>query len=396
MNIGLLTYHWVPNFGANLQALSTYSYIENAGHTPVILNWIPEDLEKDYQKKVQKEQVNAHKEFAKLHFKSITPICRTAIEVAKAIDEYDIDLVVIGSDAVFTMVPFMKRFHLSKRSFIKYEKPFQDSRFPNPYWGNFLDYVRHPVKVAGLSVSAQNTHFKAIIERKKEMRDSLSHFSYLSVRDVWTQKMVSFLTQKKEVPTITPDPVFAFEQNVHYEGYKNKLYSSLGKYVLISLTPPNYNEKWILELENLFNSAGVKLIGLPQTNKSFRSPLKENLSFPIDPLDWYQLIKNSQGYIGELMHPVLVSLHNAVPVFVFDKYGFTLKGLFDESSSKTYQIMNRFNLLDNYYNAKQTFKLPNPKIVFDRIVFFDKECCRSTAIALLKKYNEMMTNIISL
>ena len=151
-----------------------------------------------------------------------------------------------------------------------------------------------------------------------------------------------------------------------------------------------------MELENLFNSAGVKLIGLPQTNKSFRSPLKDNLSFPIDPLDWYQLIKNSQGYIGELMHPVLVSLHNAVPVFVCDKYGFTFRGLFDESSSKTYQIMNRFNLLDNYYNVKQVAKLPKPEYVFDSIVQFDKVNCRSTAKALLKKYNEMMTNIISL
>lgn len=396
MNIGLLTYHWVPNFGANLQALSTYSYLENSGNTPIILNWIPEDLEADYKKKVVEEQINAHKEFAKAHFKSITSLCRNSVEVARAIDEHEIDTVIIGSDAVFTMVPFLKRFHLSKRSLLKYEKPFQDSRFPSPYWGDFMDFVKRPIKVAGLSVSAQNTHFKSIVERKKEMRDSLSRFSYLSVRDIWTQKMVSFLTQNRDVPTITPDPVFAFEQNVHYDGYKNVEYSSFGNYVLISLTPPYYNEKWILELEELFSSVGTRLIGLPQTNKSFRSPLKENLTFPIDPLDWYQLIKNSQGYIGELMHPVLVSLHNSTPVFVFDKYGFTLGGLFDESSSKTYQIMNRFNLLDNYYNGKQIAILPKPKYVFDSIIQFDKESCKNTACTMLKKYNEMMSEIISL
>lgn len=396
MNIGLLTYHWVPNFGANLQALSTYSYIENSGNTPIVLNWIPKDLEADYKKKVSDEQIKAHKEFAQSNFKNITSVCRTSEDVARAIDELKIDTVIIGSDAVFTMVPFLRRFHLSKRTLLKYEKPFQDSRFPNPYWGDFMDFVTRPVKVVGLSVSAQNTYFKSIIEDKKEMRDSLSRFSYLSVRDIWTQKMVSFLTDKKDVPTITPDPVFAFEQNVHYKGYKNEVYSSFDNYVLLSLTPPNYNEKWILELEALFNSEGIKLIGLPQTNKSFRSPLKDNLTFPIDPLDWYQLIKNSQGYIGELMHPVLVSLHNSTPVFVFDKYGFSYGGLFDESSSKTYQIMNRFNLLDNYYNAKQIAKLPKPEYVFDRIVQFDRENCKNTANTLLKKYNEMMTIIISL
>ena len=318
------------------------------------------------------------------------------MEVARAIDEYEIDTVVIGSDAVFTMVPFLKRFHLSRRTFLKYKKPFMDSRFPSPFWGDFIDYVKRPLKIVGLSVSAQNTYFKSIVERKGEMCDYLSRFSYLSVRDIWTQKMVSYLTHKSIVPSITPDPVFAFEQNVQHKRYKDESYSNLGEYVLISLTPPNYNEKWILELDELFSSVGVKLIGLPQTNKSFRSPLKYNLSFPIDPLDWYQLIKNSKGYIGELMHPVLVSLHNSVPVFVFDNYGFIIGGLFDESSSKTYQILNRFNLLDNYYNEKQIVNPPKPKYVFDRIIQFDQKNCRNTATTLLGKYNETMSEIISL
>lgn len=396
MKIGILTYHWVPNFGANLQALSTYSYIEKTGNTPIIINWVPEDLESDYKKKVLAEQINAHKEFAKTHFKNITAVCRNTVEVANVIDQCEIDIVVIGSDAVFTMVPFLKRFHLSKRSIIKYEKPFQDSRFPNPYWGEFMVYVKRPVKIAGLSVSAQNTYFNSIVEKKKEMCDSINRFSYLSVRDVWTQKMVSFLTEKKEIPTITPDPVFAFEQNVSYEGFKDKTFCIMEPYVLVSLTPPNYNEKWMVQLEEMFDSIGVKLIGLPQTNKSFKSPLKENVSFPIDPLDWYQLIKNSQGYIGELMHPVLVSLHNAVPVFVFDKYGFISDGLFDESSSKTYQIMNRFNLLDNYYNGKQSVSLPSVEYVFEKISKFDKISCENTANTLLKKYNQMMTDILSI
>lgn len=32
MKIGIITFYRVPNFGANLQALSTYRYLENAGH----------------------------------------------------------------------------------------------------------------------------------------------------------------------------------------------------------------------------------------------------------------------------------------------------------------------------------------------------------------------------
>ena len=48
MKIGILTYHFVSNFGANIQTLSTFEYFRNVGHDPVIINWIPTDLEQYY------------------------------------------------------------------------------------------------------------------------------------------------------------------------------------------------------------------------------------------------------------------------------------------------------------------------------------------------------------
>ena len=396
MKIGILTYHWVPNFGANLQALSTYSYILNSGNEPIIINWIPRDLEDDYARKVSKQQIEAHHRFANRHFTNITSICRNSKEVAQAIEKNEIEKVIIGSDAVMTFLPFRKRFHFSKKTLIRYEKPFQDSCVPSVYWGDFEHYLTKPIKVVGLSVSAQNTHFSSVIKpEKKALKDSLSYFNYLSVRDVWTQKMVGYLTDNERMPRITPDPVFGFEQNVHEIGFINRQYNDLGKYILLSVTSPYYDEKWVKELEFLFADEGISLIGLPQTNKKFESPLNINLEFPIDPLDWYLLIKSSCGYIGELMHPVLVSLHNAVPVFVFDRYGFMKNKAFDESSSKTYQIMNRFNLLDNYYNRKQAAKRPTPEFVFDRIMSFNKTSCKNVADIMLGQYNGMMEDILS-
>lgn len=40
------------------------------------------------------------------------------------------------------------------------------------------------------------------------------------------------------------------------------------------------------------------------------------ISIPLNPIDWYALIKYSKGYIGERMHPIVVSLHNSVPFIV--------------------------------------------------------------------------------
>lgn len=397
MKIGILTYHWVPNFGANLQALSTYSYLENSGNTPYIINWIPRDLENYFAKRVPATQFDAHRRFVSQRFKNITSECRNSKDVARVIEENGIEKVIIGSDAVFTFVPFLRRFHLSKKCFLRYERPFQDSCIPGVFWGDFLRYLTRPIKIVGLSVSAQNTHFLSVLlPEKKVLKDSLSSFSYLSVRDIWTQKMVSYMMGRERIPKITPDPVFAFEQNVKSQIIQDPQFSNLGKYALLSLSAPYYDEAWVKELESLFSEMGITLIGLPQTNRVFESPLKKNLVFPIDPLDWYLLIKNSCGYIGELMHPILVSLHNSIPVYAFDRYGFISKSFFDESSSKTYQIMNRFNLLDNYYNSKQSTIRPSPDTVYRQIMNFNKDYCRSVSDSLLGQYNRMMIEILSI
>lgn len=39
MKIGILTFANVPNFGANLQALSTISYLQNHGYNPILIKW---------------------------------------------------------------------------------------------------------------------------------------------------------------------------------------------------------------------------------------------------------------------------------------------------------------------------------------------------------------------
>jgi len=45
MNIALLTYHRVPNFGANLQALVTTRQLAVRGHNVTTLDYIPSGIE---------------------------------------------------------------------------------------------------------------------------------------------------------------------------------------------------------------------------------------------------------------------------------------------------------------------------------------------------------------
>ena len=134
MKIGILTYHFVSNFGANLQTLSTYGYFQKSAHTPIIINWVPKDLEDYYNKVVPKEQNEAFHQFAKKNYINISRICRNSKDIAKVMDEEKIDLVVIGSDAVLTYIPIIQRFHVCKFG-IKYMKkilmPFQNFFYEN-------------------------------------------------------------------------------------------------------------------------------------------------------------------------------------------------------------------------------------------------------------------------
>lgn len=400
MKIGVLTYHWVSNFGANLQTLSTYRYIQKAGHEPVIINWIPVDVEEIYEKNVLECQNAIHKQFAKENFVSVTNVCRNSEQIAKEVDRLGISKVLIGSDAVFTNQPRMARWHLGKKGIIHVE-PKSDSNFPNPFWADFVSYLQNPIKIVAISASAQNMPYHKIwfSKERNEYKNALERFDIISVRDVWTQNMVKFVTKGEIVPDITPDPVFGFEQNVNPDkiDFVHKKLSLEEKYVLFSAWSTINDNDWILELESLFNKKGFVVVGLPKTTmKSLDSPLKYNLKFPLSPMEWYDAIKYSDGYIGELMHPVLVSLHNSVPVYSFDTYGFTRQRKLDETSSKIFQILNRFDFLSNYYNKKYNAILPTPEEVVEKICLFDKTKCSLMANKMWIEYDEMMKKSIKL
>lgn len=399
MRVGILTYHFVSNFGANLQTLSTFEYLQQTGHAPIIINWMPDDLAEYYDKMVPQEQNEAFHKFAKDKYTSITKVCRNSREIANVIDEEGIELVIIGSDAVLTYIPILCRVHVTRHGLV-YTKPCSDSDFPNAFWGDFINYLNKPVKMAIMSGSAQNTKYSMILFKRSKFEKAIDSFSYISVRDVWTQNMIKMLSRGKIIPPITPDPVFAFNQNVQRQLSKNYILDKFGledNYVLVSADHDKISEYWKKQVELEFAKNGLTAYELPQANKREKNVLCHQLKFPIDPLEWYGLIKYSKGYVGELMHPVLCSLHNSVPLYAIDTYGFKdareLYGI-NPMSSKTYQIINRFGLLDNYCNINCSSSIASPPEVVSRVLNFNYEKCSKTASMMLADYNDMMDNLL--
>lgn len=398
--IGILTYHSVCNFGANLQALSTVDYFRNKGYDPIVINWMTDELEAYYKTHTPVEQYNIHEMFVQENL-PISCRCRTDEDIMNVIINNNIDTVVIGSDAVLQHHPFLSRIVFPSRKIISLMKIGKDRLFPNPFWGSFLSLADRTIKTVMMSASSQNSPFKLTSQFvKKQQAEYLDRFLYISTRDQWTSDMVSYITGGKIRPIVTPDPVFAFNYNVISEQFSEadirKKFNLQKKYILFSF----HNSKivsidWLKEFKEIAVSHDIECIAFPfpQGNK-FQHPFDKEVKLPLSPLEWYALIKYSSGYIGNNMHPIVVSLHNAVPCFSFDNYGVVKCRFFlNKDSSKIYAILKEFDLLTNWQSCLIPQKNVSPTFVYEALLNYDKKSVRIKSSEYLSKYLDMMREI---
>ena len=399
MKIGLLAYHSAANFGARLQLLSTFMFLKKMGHTPVIINWVPEDLEHFYSGMASRKQRECLADFSKRVW-SETDKCRTSEEVARAIEKEGIDSVIIGSDAVakinFPQIVF------PCRRIITYSRPTQDRVYPNPFWGEFLNYTHTDIPVVVMSASCESSPYQKIKEKQRaEMDATIKRYRYLSVRDSWTENMFSFISSGRIQPPITPDPVFAFNQNasgiIPSKEEIRKKYSLPDKYLLLSFIRKSVKQDWIDSFEVESERLGYTSISLPISYSDSVYKTKHSIHLPLDPLDWYALIAYSDGYVGHNMHPVVIALTNGVPVFSFDNYGKTkcLGLIADGSSSKVLHILKRAGLEDYRVTcAGRRCNAPSPRIVLEKLMSFDTEKEKVFAQSYFAEYQKMMLDIL--
>ncbi len=405
MRIGLLAYHFVCNFGATLQLLSTYMYLQSRGHTPIIINWIPQDLEHYYDYSVPAAQ-QANQATVRKQVWTETPLCRTSADVAKVIEQENIKAVVIGSDAVAQHHPLVDRMVFPCKKIVSIGKNTSDREFPNAFWAVWLDLLKEPIPVAVMSVSCQDSSFKWISPRiKKNMMHQIERYAYLSVRDKWTQDMFSHISHGQLIPAITPDPVFAFNQNASSITPSReetlRKFNLPERYVLLSFLDkkhPSVTQQWIDDLGQLFKKAGKTCVLLPFSHGDSFGLLPNKIQLPLSPIDWYALIKYSDAYIGNNMHPIVVSIHNHVPFFSFDTYGRRhLNGLItSDSSSKIKNLLEKAKL-DEYRVSSlgRAPFMPTAKNIYAIIESFDTSVASAFAHQFLSEYNMMMETIMN-
>ena len=390
MKIGLLAYHSACNFGATLQLLSTYRYLLKAGHEPVVINWIPQDLEDFYRRTTPAAQFENQINVRRLLWRE-TVRCYGVKDVADVIERDGIEAVIIGSDAVAQHHPLPERLLFPTRRIFTVLKYTSDRMFPNPFWGLFNQHLSHPVPTAVMSASSQDSSFRFILgKRRNEMRAAIQHYSYLSVRDSWTQDMMEYLSNGEIVPPVTPDPVFAFNQNagdiIPSASDIRKRFGVGERYILLSFFQGRgADQVWLNAFTDIAHEQGYECIMLPFSQRPSIGTADRQIDLPLSPIDWYALIKYSSGYVGNNMHPIVVSLHNAVPFFSFDNYGKKV-GIRRTPTDISSKIRHILSLADLNVNRVSSIAPP--------LIHTDCEKERQFASNYLDKYNEMMQNIL--
>ncbi len=395
MKIGLLTYHAACNFGAQLQTLSTISFFQKRGYDIIVINWYPKDLERFYLQSISHEQQVEHQNFIN-KFIPTTQRCYTLQDVKNVIDNLNITHIIIGSDAVFSYIPILKRIHLSRKTIIAYSNVSSDHKIPNPFWGDFKYDKEETPTIIGLSVSAQYLDLeKCLFVEKNKMRKSLEKFKYITVRDRWTQSIIKNLINKECI--ITPDPVFGFNDNVHLQEKKEdiiKKYHLPENYICLSFCRKIYDKTWFDSLYELLHKNGYYVINLAMPEGCINIKCDKMIDTPLSPLDWYNIIRYSNGYIGQRMHPMIVALHNKVPIYIFDHYAYK-KGGKNLISSKIYDILERAQLL-SYYTNLSSSQQPQPHDVLSAIMTFNRKQEEIFTQKYSSLYNQFMNNIIKI
>lgn len=394
MNIGVFTHCVADNYGANLQSYSTARYLANRGYTPIFINWAP------YPPNNNETQVKLHSSFLSRYGFKVTEPCVSDNDFVEVIKKYEIKFLIVGSDCVLTYrKPFVP--WILTRKGIKRIKIAKDFMFPNPFWLPFFNQIAG-LKAVMMSGSCGCSDLnRASGEIRKQMKGCLDRFSYISVRDDYTKNSLYRILGKEaaERIPITPDPVFAFNQNCMPIPSKEEI---LEKFNL----PENYiatnfyaeflpKTDWLYNLKKEINRVGYKLVNLPMPQDINRYPSDIDIPLPLDSLDWYCIIKYSSGYVGNNMHPIIVSIHNSVPFYSIDAHGkyYLRRKIQDVSHTKEYELLKRFGLLDYHISNKKLYSI-TPHSIVERLLAFDKEYCTKCSDILKSEYFAMMDTIV--
>jgi len=284
----------------------------------------------------------------------------------KQVREYcnsECDTVFVGSDQVF-------RISVRDSSWVKKD----DSL--SVYWMPWDKNQGEPIRIS-LAASAGATPFGSITQDlKKEACRCINNFDLVSVRDNWTRKCVTELSNGNVEPLMCPDPVWGLNDvfNIPIEEH---LDMDVSKTIFVSSGIPG---KWGKLFKEIANDKGYLICNLPDPDDNYVSDYCDTvIDFPLSPLNWYYLLSRAAGYVGGRFHGWVSSSTNETPAVSID---ISRKPKFSKSTSRTYWVCKEADVTKRYQPMNLLWR-PKPSKIFDLLMddYYQKKVNQFAATA---------------
>lgn len=360
MKIGILTHHWVYNFGANLQALATQSALRTMGFDPIFINYREPSKVEGYRGAICDSQVEKHESFSSQYLRQ-----SLLLKSDREIEDFccdALDVVLVGSDAVFMLVPKFDPLNIVRK--LKNRKFKVTEKLP-PHWLGWEDQNRgaHILKASIAASSMGTSYFFLTPKLRESLRKKISDFDYISVRDDWTLKMIRSLSGRSKDVKICPDPVFSLNSNFILPENET-IDIDVSETILMA---GKFDHGWLSNFVRIAHDNGYKIANCPNPDNEFiNEQFDFEIKLPLSPIAWYSLLSKCAGYIGVRFHALVSCIANQTSVINVDPHR---SAGFNKSASKMFDLCKRAGIVNNFFTPGKLCATEPQKIL--KLLFDD-------------------------
>ena len=358
VKVGIITHHWVANFGANLQALASSKEFERQGAKVEIIDYHEPGWDEAIRTEAPRDQMRVHDDFVKQYYSLSTRI--NSLKELSRHCEKNYDIVVVGSDAMLLVDAPTDPF-IILRSIKKREK-LPPANLPG-FWLNWNKGCE--LRTATMSVSAMGTNYPFIFgSLKRNMKHAISQFDFVGVRDDWTARMVKSLGRRD--CDLYPDPVFSLLANIEID--KEKIVAKYGSLDDVILISGPIDEEWAQRFADAARKRGYRVAGIRIPEKEYDYNFTDiNFNGTMSPLEWFGILGCSAGYVGIRFHALVSCMVQGVPVLNVDPHK---KSQILPFTSKMKDMCDRANTSERF-NTLSSLVKRSPDDTLD--LLFDKK-----------------------
>lgn len=349
MTIGILTYQFAINYGAQLQCYALSHVLESMGHKVVVINYVPHNtgnlLLNDIRQAARQLKngsggeclhtayhilthgAKMRKAFRQYQDKymNVGPFCADFQEIVTKYSQ--LDAIVVGSDQIWAPAH-----HKTGVYFLNFTTPFRG------------------LKIAYAPCCAVN-HVEAAY--REQIAKCLQDFDHLSVRNIETQDFVRELTGIK-VP-IVADPTFLWDFK---ELQSSPTLATNKKYILAYILGKEINgghKKAVEKIKEAYPGLPVYSISLTASKPHYFS-WADKTFWTCDPVEWLNLIQNASYFYTDSFHGVAFAMKYHIPFTAY--YSEKIR------ASRFIDLKNRFGLNNIVTHTDEIY--PSSPIDFNR------------------------------